>query len=447
MPGSPRVQVLAPRARSRRPPRHLSEASLPAAVRTVLASFLFVDVVGFSKVSAAEQHAFKAALVPVLQNGLAILQPEDYRLRDTGDGALVTFLNNPEHALYLALSIARDCAPAPGKVLTLKNLRTGINLGTVRESVDVESRPNFVGDGINAAQRIMDFAQPGQVTASRSYMEAVALLDPAYAALFVHLGPRADKHGRQHELFSVTPDEDVLEHMVRDLAMARADEPLDLDLDALFSPAPLPPAAPAVEPAAAARTVFVPPPALDEPPPAPVPTPAPPAVGQAAVADRPVRTSVVLWGLLLAAVVGLGSVAVAWWPGTAPAPAPAGPAAASLPSQPPPAATDVQAAPPATAETPPSAAAPAPGVAEPASTAPLSTAPASAAVARPAATRPPPAPTHAAVPVAPSTRTESPPAVAASPSRPSARCSRIMEKAGLGEPLSPEEKKELATSC
>ena len=154
-------------------------------MRTVLASFLFVDVVGFSKVSAAEQHAFKAELIGVLQRGLAILQPQEYRLRDTGDGALISFLTNPEHALYMALFIANDCGgdPAPGQVLSLKNLRTGINLGTVKESLDVESRPNFVGDGINAAQRIMDFAQPGQVTASRSFMESMALLDVAYGCL------------------------------------------------------------------------------------------------------------------------------------------------------------------------------------------------------------------------------------------------------------------------
>ncbi len=432
-------------------------------VRTVLASFLFVDVVGFSKVSATEQHAFKVALISVLQRALSILLPQDYRLRDTGDGALITFLTDPEHALYVALAIADRCGrPAEGQVLTLKNLRTGINLGTVRESMDVESRPNYVGDGINAAQRIMDFAQPGQVTASRSYMEAVALLDSAYAALFVHLGARADKHGRQHELFSVTPDENVLEHLRRTLVAAGPPEPLDLDLDEPLAPR----FQPSVQPVAPTpvQGLFDAGPSVSPQPAAPVPAPA------AVVSGTP-RLRYLLWGLLAAVLVAAASVAATRFLGASSSLPPVPPVReqAVVPAaKPEPAATVaapasvpvVETAPPtkAASAATEAAAVPAPQAAD-VSPAPS---PKSVPAAAPVPVPPPatqakavaasgrPARGAAATDTEPSPRAhraaDAAPAVAA-PARSGGRCSRIMEKASLGEPLTPEEKKELASSC
>ena len=99
----------------------------------------------------------------------------------------------------------------------------GLHIGAVKEAIDLEARPNFVGDGINAAKRIMDFAAPGQITASRAYFEAVSWLDSAYAALFQHLGASDDKHGRAHELYAIAPSAAVLEKLRLDLAPARVE--------------------------------------------------------------------------------------------------------------------------------------------------------------------------------------------------------------------------------
>ena len=56
---------------------------------------------------------------------------------------------------------------------------------------------------MSAAKRIMDFAEPGQITASRAFFDAVASLDSAYAGLFRHVGAPDDKHGRAHELYAI----------------------------------------------------------------------------------------------------------------------------------------------------------------------------------------------------------------------------------------------------
>jgi hypothetical protein len=81
--------------------------------------------------------------------------------------------------------------------------RIGINLGPVRLVRDLNSQPNIIGDGINVAQRVMGFAQPGQILVSRSYYEVVLHISEGYSKLFNYEGSRTDKHVREHEVYSV----------------------------------------------------------------------------------------------------------------------------------------------------------------------------------------------------------------------------------------------------
>jgi hypothetical protein len=119
---------------------------------------------------------------------------------DTGDGAALTFLGDPEDALFSAMTI-RDTLQREARGALA--VRMGINLGPVRLVRDLNSQINIIGDGINVGQRIMSFAQPGQLLVSRSFYEVVSCLSRDYAALFTHEGSRTDKHVREHEVYSV----------------------------------------------------------------------------------------------------------------------------------------------------------------------------------------------------------------------------------------------------
>jgi class 3 adenylate cyclase len=65
---------------------------------------------------------------------------------------------------------------------------------------DLNDQLNVIGDGINAAQRVMSFAQPNQILVSRSFYEVVACLSHEYEQLFQYLGAHTDKHVREHIL-------------------------------------------------------------------------------------------------------------------------------------------------------------------------------------------------------------------------------------------------------
>jgi hypothetical protein len=73
----------------------------------------------------------------------------------------------------------------------------------VRLVKDINGQPNIVGDGINVAQRVMGFADLGQILVSRSYFDAVSRLSQDYAGMFHYQGSRTDKHVREHEVYAI----------------------------------------------------------------------------------------------------------------------------------------------------------------------------------------------------------------------------------------------------
>lgn len=165
---------------------------------TLVCSVLFVDIPEYSKCSVAEQLQLKRILNRIMLNALAPVPASDRVLLDTGDGAAITFLGPPEDALFAGLAIRENEDHLP--------VRMGINLGPVRLMTDLNGQLNIVGDGINVAQRIMDFAAPGQLMVSRSFYEVASRLTKEYAALFEPEGARDDKHKRTHEVYSVVAE-------------------------------------------------------------------------------------------------------------------------------------------------------------------------------------------------------------------------------------------------
>jgi class 3 adenylate cyclase len=163
--------------------------------RTLVCSVLFLDLVEYSKKPVSEQLQLKQEFNRLLTKALEQVPARDRIILDTGDGAAVTFMGDPEDALFASMAV-RDGAGALA-------VRLGVNLGPVRLVKDLNGQMNIIGDGINVAQRVMSFARPGQLLVSRSFYEVVSCLSRDYASLFHHEGARTDKHVREHDVYSV----------------------------------------------------------------------------------------------------------------------------------------------------------------------------------------------------------------------------------------------------
>ena len=168
---------------------------MESAGRTLVCSVLFLDIADYSQKPVAEQLQLKQAFNQALAVALKRVAPRDRIILDTGDGAAITFMGDPEDALFASMAMRDLSATVP--------TRLGVNLGPVRLVKDLNGQMNIIGDGINVAQRVMSFARPGQLLVSRSFYEVVSCLSRDYVALFRHEGSRTDKHVRAHELYAV----------------------------------------------------------------------------------------------------------------------------------------------------------------------------------------------------------------------------------------------------
>lgn len=171
--------------------------------KTIICSVFFLDIVEYSKKSVAGQISLKERFNAFLSTAIRDVPADDRIILDTGDGAAISFLGDVEDALRAALSMRISLLSEESFIDPPLLVRMGVNLGPVRLVKDINGQPNIVGDGINVAQRVMGFAEPGQILVSRSYYDAVSRLSQEYAGMFHFEGSRTDKHVREHEVYAI----------------------------------------------------------------------------------------------------------------------------------------------------------------------------------------------------------------------------------------------------
>lgn len=168
--------------------------------KNLLCTIMFLDLIGYSVRSVDDQVALKKLFNELIGKALKGVDESSRIAIDTGDGAAICFLGDPEEALHSAMLLRDLLGQRYGNHLSV---RVGLHMGPVRVISDINERVNVVGDGINVAQRIMDFAQANQVLVSRAYYDVISRITDDTADLFQYLGQFGDKHSRLHEVYSV----------------------------------------------------------------------------------------------------------------------------------------------------------------------------------------------------------------------------------------------------
>jgi len=171
--------------------------------RTWLCSVLFMDIVEYSKHSVDHQMMVKQSFSTLVSEALKSLPNDDCIKLDTGDGAAICYLGAPEEVLYVAMGLRDAFVDVKAICETCYSVRMGINLGPVKILEDINGQRNIIGDGINAAQRIMSFAEPNQLLVSRAYYDVISCLSEENPGMFAYIGVHNDKHVRPYDVYKV----------------------------------------------------------------------------------------------------------------------------------------------------------------------------------------------------------------------------------------------------
>jgi TolB-like protein/class 3 adenylate cyclase/Tfp pilus assembly protein PilF len=179
-------------------------AEVKKEIELEIAHVLFLDIVGYSKLSVNEQHARVEELNEVVRLSEQFRKAEAAsRLLkiSTGDGMALVFYTSPEAPAQCAVEISRALKEHPSL-----QLRMGIHSGPVSGVVDVNERANLAGAGINMAQRVMDCGDAGHILLSKHVAEDLEEY-VRWRPLLHDLGSCEVKHGVRVSVVNLYDDQ------------------------------------------------------------------------------------------------------------------------------------------------------------------------------------------------------------------------------------------------
>src|SRR4026209_1916961 len=179
-------------------------AEVKKEIQLEIAHVLFIDIVGYSKLSINEHHAAVEDLNQIVRATEQFQKAEaGSRLLKipTGDGMALVFYTSPEAPAQCAVEISRALKEHPHL-----QLRMGIHSGPVSGVVDVNERANLTGAGINLAQRVMDCGDAGHILLSRHVAEDLEEYEQ-WRPLLHDLGTSEVKHGVRISVTHLYSDE------------------------------------------------------------------------------------------------------------------------------------------------------------------------------------------------------------------------------------------------
>jgi TolB-like protein/class 3 adenylate cyclase/Tfp pilus assembly protein PilF len=169
-----------------------------------IAHVLFIDIVGYSKLSINEQRAVVDELTQLVRSSEQFQRAEAAgRLIKipTGDGMALVFYTSPEAPAQCAIEISRILKEHPRL-----QLRMGVHSGPVSGVIDVTGRANLAGAGLNIAQRVMDCGDAGHILISKHAAEDLEEYEH-WRPLLHDLGACEVKHGVRVAIVNLYTDQ------------------------------------------------------------------------------------------------------------------------------------------------------------------------------------------------------------------------------------------------
>ncbi len=167
-----------------------------------IAYVLFIDIVGYSKLSINEQRAAIDELNEVVR-GSEQFQKAEAAARlikiPIGDGMALVFYKSPEEPVKCALEISRALKEH-------RQLRMGAHSGPVSGMIDVNGQANLAGAGLNMAQRVMDCGDAGHILLSKRVADDLGEYEH-WRPLLHDLGECEVKHGMRVSIVNLHADQ------------------------------------------------------------------------------------------------------------------------------------------------------------------------------------------------------------------------------------------------
>ncbi len=179
-------------------------AEVKKEVQLEIAHVLFIDTVGYSRLSINQQRAVVDELTEVVRSS------DQYRRAEaagrlikipTGDGMALVFYSSLEAPAQCAIEISGALKEHPRL-----QLRMGVHSGPVSGVIDVNGHANLAGAGLNMAQRVMVCGDAGHILVSKHVAEDLEEYEQ-WRPLLHDLGTCEMKHGMRVSTVNLYADQ------------------------------------------------------------------------------------------------------------------------------------------------------------------------------------------------------------------------------------------------
>src|SRR5256885_11662441 len=177
-------------------------AEVKKEIQLEIAHVLFIDIVGYSKLSINHQRGAVDELTQAVRKSEQFQNAEaaGHLIKiPTGDGMALVFYKSPEEPVECALEISRA-------LKEYRQLRMGVHSGPVSGVIDVNGQANLAGAGLNMAQRGMDCGDAGHILLSKRVADDLGEYE--HWRPFLHdLGECEVKHGMPVSIVNLHADQ------------------------------------------------------------------------------------------------------------------------------------------------------------------------------------------------------------------------------------------------
>src|SRR6476619_2267047 len=173
-------------------------------IRLEVAHVLFIDIVGYSKLSINEQRAVVDELTKIVRGSDQYQKAEAagrFVKIPTGDGMALVFYTSQEAPAQCAIEISGALKAHPRL-----QVRMGVHSGPVSGVIDVNDHATLAGAGINMAQRVMACGDAGHILVSKHVAEDLEEYEH-WRPLLHDLGTCEVKHGMRVGIANIYADQ------------------------------------------------------------------------------------------------------------------------------------------------------------------------------------------------------------------------------------------------
>ena len=160
-------------------------AALPKFDPLVIAYVVFIDMVGYGKLSDVEQAAAQNCITELIRNMPDVIQGRvegDLIIRTTGDGMSLLFFRDLLAPVRVAVQLDEELkvrrAWIESQIGQAMHMRIGLHTGPVFILKNINNEREVAGEGITIAARIMNCGDAGHILLSQQMADALGRIEP-----------------------------------------------------------------------------------------------------------------------------------------------------------------------------------------------------------------------------------------------------------------------------